>query len=166
MNPTIIQSSSIGTNPSYQSLYGTDQCCIRIYSILKCIFREHHSKVVSTRHYRAPEVIYGLPWNHKIDIWSIACILFEYYTGKTMFQTHDNCEHLAMMDKTIGSPPNSFAKKCKHPFYTRVGTNYVLNWDENTEDGVYVKTNCKPLEVLFELNDFKCKTFSRNIVFG
>jgi len=127
---------------------------------------EHHSKVVSTRHYRAPEVIYGLPWNHKIDIWSIACILFEYYTGKTMFQTHDNCEHLAMMDKTIGSPPNSFAKKCKHPFYTRVGTNYVLNWDENTEDGVYVKTNCKPLEVLFELNDFKCKTFSRNIVFG
>ena len=83
-----------------------------------------------------------------------------------MFQTHDNCEHLAMMDKTIGSPPNSFAKKCKHPFYTRVGTNYVLNWDENTEDGVYVKTNCKPLEVLFELNDLKFKNFSRNTVFG
>ena len=66
-----------------------------------------------------------------------------------MFQTHDNCEHLAMIEKTIGSPPNYFAKKCKHQFYTRVGTNYVLNWDENTEDGIYVKTNCKPLEVIF-----------------
>ena len=66
-----------------------------------------------------------------------------------MFQTHDNCEHLAMMEKTIGSPPNYFAKKCKHQFYTRVGTNYILNWDENTEDGIYVKTNCKPLEVIF-----------------
>jgi len=54
------------------------------------------------RRHRAPEVIYGLEWNHKVDIWSLGCILFELYTGKTMFQTHDNIEHLAMMEKMIG----------------------------------------------------------------
>ena len=49
---------------------------------------------MSTRHYRAPEVIYGLGWNEKIDVWSLGSVLLEYYTGKTVFQTHDNIEHL------------------------------------------------------------------------
>jgi len=65
-----------------------------------------------------------------------------------MFQTHDNVEHLAMMERIIGAPPSSFVRKCKiGGFYTRIGANFVLNWDENTEDGLYVKTHCKPLEV-------------------
>lgn len=38
---------------------------------------EHHSSVVSTRHYRAPEVILELGWSHPCDVWSIGCIIFE-----------------------------------------------------------------------------------------
>ena len=38
---------------------------------------EHHSSVVSTRHYRAPEVILELGWSHPCDVWSIGCIVFE-----------------------------------------------------------------------------------------
>lgn len=59
---------------------------------------EYHSSVVSTRHYRAPEIILNLGWSFPCDIWSIGCILVEFFTGDALFQTHDNLEHLAMME--------------------------------------------------------------------
>ncbi|KAI9781572.1 MAG: dual specificity protein kinase kns1 [Peltula sp. TS41687] len=63
---------------------------------------EYHSSVVSTRHYRAPEIILGLGWSYPCDIWSIGCILVEFFTGDALFQTHDNLEHLAMMESVCG----------------------------------------------------------------
>lgn len=63
---------------------------------------EYHSSVVSTRHYRAPEIILGLGWSFPCDIWSIGCILVEFFTGDALFQTHDNFEHLAMMQAVCG----------------------------------------------------------------
>ena len=63
---------------------------------------EYHSSVVSTRHYRAPEIILNLGWTYPCDIWSIGCILVEFFTGDALFQTHDNLEHLAMMESVCG----------------------------------------------------------------
>jgi dual-specificity kinase len=63
---------------------------------------EYHSSVVSTRHYRAPEIILQLGWSFPCDIWSIGCILVEFFTGDALFQTHDNLEHLAMMEAVCG----------------------------------------------------------------
>ena len=42
---------------------------------------QYHSRVVSTRHYRAPEVILELGWTFPADIWSVGCILMELATG-------------------------------------------------------------------------------------
>ncbi|KAG1669232.1 Serine/threonine-protein kinase Doa [Nymphon striatum] len=47
---------------------------------------EHHSTIVSTRHYRAPEVILEMGWSQPCDVWSVGCILFELYLGITLFQ--------------------------------------------------------------------------------
>ena len=63
---------------------------------------EYHSSVVSTRHYRAPEIILNLGWSFPCDIWSIGCIIVEFFTGDALFQTHDNLEHLAMMEAVCG----------------------------------------------------------------
>lgn len=63
---------------------------------------EYHSSVVSTRHYRAPEIILGMGWSYPCDIWSIGCILIEFFTGEALFQTHDNLEHLSMMEIICG----------------------------------------------------------------
>ncbi|KAK2750031.1 dual specificity protein kinase kns1 [Onygenales sp. PD_40] len=63
---------------------------------------EYHSSVVSTRHYRAPEIILNLGWSYPCDMWSIGCILVEFFTGDALFQTHDNLEHLAMMESVCG----------------------------------------------------------------
>jgi len=34
-----------------------------------------YTTVVSTRHYRAPEVILGTGWSYPCDVWSVGCIL-------------------------------------------------------------------------------------------
>ncbi|KAF8591100.1 CMGC/CLK protein kinase [Ramaria rubella] len=71
---------------------------------------EYHSNVVSTRHYRAPEIILGLGWSFPCDAFSLGCILVEFYTGVALFQTHDNLEHLAMMEAVMGRMPDKFAR--------------------------------------------------------
>ncbi|KAG0297975.1 dual specificity protein kinase kns1, partial [Dissophora globulifera] len=71
---------------------------------------EHHSTVVCTRHYRAPEIILGLGWSYACDIWSIGCILVEFLTGEALFQTHDNLEHLAMMEAVLGPIPDKLIR--------------------------------------------------------
>ncbi len=43
---------------------------------------QHHSSIVSTRHYRAPEVILGLGWSFPCDMWSVGCIMVELLTGE------------------------------------------------------------------------------------
>ncbi|XP_006459318.1 hypothetical protein AGABI2DRAFT_134784 [Agaricus bisporus var. bisporus H97] len=70
---------------------------------------EYHSTVVSTRHYRAPEIILGLGWSFPCDAYSLGCILVEFYTGVALYQTHDNLEHLAMMEMVMGKMPERFA---------------------------------------------------------
>ncbi|KAK2588301.1 hypothetical protein KPH14_004319 [Odynerus spinipes] len=102
---------------------------------------EHHSTIVSTRHYRAPEVILELGWSQPCDVWSIGCILFELYLGITLFQTHDNREHLAMMERILGTIPHRMARKTKTKYF------YYgkLDWDDKSSAGRYVRDNCKPL---------------------
>lgn len=84
---------------------------------------EYHSSVVSTRHYRAPEIILGLGWSYPCDIWSIGCILVEFFTGDALFQTHDNLEHLAMMEAVVGSRIDSHLIQSVNKMSTRSGGN-------------------------------------------
>jgi len=102
---------------------------------------EHHSTIVSTRHYRAPEVILELGWSQPCDVWSIGCIIFELALGITLFQTHDNREHLAMMERILGKMPSRMTTKTKIKYFQHGR----LNWDEESSNGRYVRKNCKPL---------------------
>lgn len=102
---------------------------------------EHHSTIVSTRHYRAPEVILELGWSQPCDVWSIGCIMFELYLGMTLFQTHDNREHLAMMERILGPLPSRMARKTKTKYFYHG----KLDWDEKSSAGRYVRDHTKPL---------------------
>lgn len=110
---------------------------------------EHHSTIVSTRHYRAPEVILELGWSQSCDVWSVGCILFELYLGVTLFQTHDNREHLAMMERILGPLPYRMCRKTKTKYFYHGR----LDWDEKSSAGRYVKDNCKPLQRYLSLED-------------
>ena len=63
---------------------------------------ERHSAIVSTRHYRAPEILLGVSWSFPCDVWSIGCILVEIFTGPVLFQTHENLEHLRIIEIILG----------------------------------------------------------------
>ncbi|KAF3526065.1 hypothetical protein F2Q69_00048968 [Brassica cretica] len=91
---------------------------------------QDHSHIVSTRHYRAPEVILGVGWNYPCDLWSIGCILVELCSGEALFQTHENLEHLAMMERVLGPLPPQMVLRAdrRSDRYFRRGAK--LDWPE------------------------------------
>ncbi|NXX34749.1 CLK3 kinase, partial [Nicator chloris] len=139
-------------NSDFDTLYNENKSCeqksirntsIRVADFGSATFdHEHHTTIVATRHYRPPEVILELGWAQPCDVWSTGCILFEYYRGFTLFQTHENREHLVMMEKILGPLPSHMVHKTRKQKYFHNGN---LVWDENTSDGRYVQENCKPL---------------------
>ena len=110
---------------------------------------EHHSRIISTRHYRAPEVILELGWAQPCDVWSIGCIMFELALGHTLFQTHENREHLAMMERILGPVPARLAARSG----TRHFSGGVLKWDHASSHGKYVRRHCRPLAKYIEKID-------------
>lgn len=130
---------------------------------------EYHSSVVSTRHYRAPEIILGLGWSYPCDIWSIGCILVEFFTGDALFQTHDNLEHLAMMENVVdrkidahliqqvnkmahrnsGNPASKFFKRLKLDYPTQ---------DTTRASRRFVKAMKKLNDIIPSNNSF-CRNF-------
>ncbi|KAI3991712.1 hypothetical protein MKX01_038110 [Papaver californicum] len=103
---------------------------------------QDHSYIVSTRHYRAPEVILGLGWSYPCDIWSIGCILVELCSGEALFQTNENLEHLAMMERVLGRFPSHVLNRVdRHAEkYVRRGK---LNWPEGATSRESIKVVTK-----------------------
>ncbi|XP_058078945.1 uncharacterized protein LOC131227213 isoform X2 [Magnolia sinica] len=58
------------------------RCEVKVIDLgSSCFQTDHLCSYVQSRSYRAPEVILGLPYDKKIDIWSLGCILAELCTG-------------------------------------------------------------------------------------
>jgi len=96
--------------------------------------QDHHSSIVCTRQYRPPEVTLGLDWGMAVDMWSMGCILAELWTGSLLFSTHDEVEHLALIERTLGALPRFMlrAATCK-----RADRNFrhgYLRWPERAID--------------------------------
>lgn len=62
---------------------------------------------VSTRHYRAPEIM--LSWQRydiEVDIWSAGCILAEMIKGKPLFPGEDHIHQFSIITELLGLPPD------------------------------------------------------------
>lgn len=104
---------------------------IRLIDFGSATFEDgHHSRIVSTRHYRAPEVVIGAGWSFPCDLWSIGCVLVELITGETLFQTHEDMEHLAMMQQLLGPFPESLVRRSDSNSKRHFRHNYELNWPD------------------------------------
>ncbi|URE38616.1 Quinolinate synthetase A protein [Musa troglodytarum] len=87
-----------------------------------------NSYVVSTRHYRAPE-----------DLDGAIPVIFG-AVGETLFQTHENLEHLAMMERVLGPLPSNMLRLAARDAerYVRRGR---LNWPECATSKESMKAN-------------------------
>jgi serine/threonine protein kinase len=63
------------------------RCEVKVIDLgSSCFTTDHLSSYVQSRSYRAPEVILGLRYDTKVDIWSLGCILAELSTGYVLLQ--------------------------------------------------------------------------------
>ncbi|PAV81374.1 hypothetical protein WR25_09356 [Diploscapter pachys] len=69
------------------------------------------SDYVVTRYYRAPEVILGLPYSEKVDIWSIGCIFAEMINHQVLFQGKDRVDQWTKIINIMGTPSDTFINK-------------------------------------------------------
>eukprot|EP01059_Diplonema_ambulator_P027885 TRINITY_DN46569_c0_g1_i1.p1 TRINITY_DN46569_c0_g1~~TRINITY_DN46569_c0_g1_i1.p1 ORF type:complete len:451 (+),score=112.13 TRINITY_DN46569_c0_g1_i1:50-1402(+) len=64
-------------------------------------------ELITTRPYRAPEVILGSGWCYPADMFSLGVILYEVFTGRTVFECTRYCDsdaqHLQQMERRLGS---------------------------------------------------------------
>ena len=67
-----------------------------------CFEKEIPYKYLQSRFYRAPEVILGLDYSVKIDMWSLGCILVELYTGLPLFPGNSSYDMLKKMVTVLG----------------------------------------------------------------
>ncbi|XP_038886114.1 serine/threonine-protein kinase AFC3 [Benincasa hispida] len=123
---------------------------------------ENHSSIVSTRHYRAPEVILGLGWSYPCDLWSIGCILVELCSGKALFQTHENLEHLAMMERVLGPLPGHMIQSADQNAEKYFKRGLRLNWPE----GAVSRESIRAVKKLDRLKDMVSQYvgFSRSLL--
>ncbi|KAK3372613.1 kinase-like domain-containing protein [Podospora didyma] len=69
------------------------------------------------RRYRAPEVIMGMSWNTKVDIWSLVPFMWDLFehrpllTGKKEDGTLDDEALVAEMVSVMGPPPKAFLER-------------------------------------------------------
>ncbi|CDR95907.1 serine/threonine-protein kinase, putative [Babesia bigemina] len=81
-----------------------------------------------SRFYRAPEIILGLRYDCKIDVWSAAATIYELATGDVLFAGRTNNHMLKLMMEVKGKVPNRLI---------RAGQLASQHFDENM-DFVYV----------------------------
>ncbi|KAK4749088.1 hypothetical protein SAY87_026537 [Trapa incisa] len=108
------------------------RCEIKVIDLgSSCFETDHLCSYVQSRSYRAPEVILGLPYNQKIDIWSLGCILSELCTGNVLFQNDSLATLLARVIGIIGPIDQAMlaSGKDSHKYFTK---NHML-YEKNQE---------------------------------
>uniref|UniRef100_A0A8C3UC78 Homeodomain interacting protein kinase 4 n=1 Tax=Catharus ustulatus TaxID=91951 RepID=A0A8C3UC78_CATUS len=59
---------------------------------------------IQTRFYRAPEILLGLPFCEKVDIWSLGCVMAELHLGWPLYPGNDEYEQICYICSTLGLP--------------------------------------------------------------
>uniref|UniRef100_A0A5B6YTI5 Putative dual specificity protein kinase CLK1 isoform X1 n=2 Tax=Davidia involucrata TaxID=16924 RepID=A0A5B6YTI5_DAVIN len=79
------------------------RCEIKVIDLgSSCFQTDNLCLYVQSRSYRAPEVILGLPYDQKIDLWSLGCILAELCSGEVLFPNDALVMLLARMIGLLG----------------------------------------------------------------
>jgi serine/threonine protein kinase len=76
------------------------------------------TEYITTRWYRAPEILVG--WSNygaAIDLWAAGCIIGELIGRSPMFPGSDSLKQIQLIVQCLGKPDNAFIENCRKPFY-------------------------------------------------
>nr|GME16276.1 serinethreonine-protein kinase afc2 [Ipomoea batatas] len=110
------------------------RCEVKVIDLgSSCFETDHLCSYVQSRSYRAPEVILGLPYDKKIDIWSLGCILAELCTGNVLFQNDSPATLLARVIGIISPIDQKMLAKGKdtYKYFTKNHMLYERNQETN-----------------------------------
>eukprot|EP00536_Pseudo-nitzschia_multiseries_P004781 jgi/Psemu1/188891/e_gw1.82.59.1 len=93
-----------------------------------CYLTDRQSSYIQSRSYRAPEVVLGLPYDGKIDVWSLGCVVAEMYTGEVTFQNDSIVSMLSRIEAYRGSFPRHMIAQGRQSnrFFTKSGLLYEI----------------------------------------
>ena len=118
------------------------RCEVKVIDLgSSCFIKDHLSSYVQSRSYRAPEVILGLPYGQKIDIWSVGCILAELYTGQVLFLNDTLATLLARVESIIGPIPSYMRDEGAYSW--RYYNDYGKLFDRRATGAVYVSLRAR-----------------------
>lgn len=63
---------------------------------------------VQSMWYRAPEIIFKIPYDFRIDLWSMGCIIYELYYGVAAFRSKKEIDLLTQINYKLGTPSEEF----------------------------------------------------------
>jgi len=91
-----------------------------------CYLTDRQSSYIQSRSYRAPEVVLGLPYDGRIDIWSLGCVVAEMFTGEVTFQNDSVVSMLSRIEGICGTLPKRMTSEGRQSatYYTRTGLLY------------------------------------------
>jgi len=78
-----------------------------------CFLTDTPTTYIQSRSYRAPEVILGLEYDGRIDVWSLGCVLAEMLTGYVLFQNDSVQTMLARIQGVLGPFPEESLGRAK-----------------------------------------------------
>ncbi|KAK1431420.1 hypothetical protein QVD17_07879 [Tagetes erecta] len=110
------------------------RCEVKVIDLgSSCFETDHLCSYVQSRSYRAPEVILGLPYDKKIDIWSLGCILAELCTGNVLFQNDSPATLLARVIGIISPIGQDMLAKGRdtYKYFSKNHMLYERNQDTN-----------------------------------
>jgi glycogen synthase kinase 3 beta len=74
-------------------------------SAKKFVKGESNVSYISSRYYRAPELIFGeSKYSTMIDVWSTGCVIGELMLGKPLFPGENGADQLVQIVKILGTP--------------------------------------------------------------
>uniref|UniRef100_A0A8D0F279 Protein kinase domain-containing protein n=1 Tax=Strix occidentalis caurina TaxID=311401 RepID=A0A8D0F279_STROC len=59
---------------------------------------------IQTRFYRAPEILLGLPFCEKVDVWSLGCVMAELHLGWPLYPGINEYDQVRYICSTLGLP--------------------------------------------------------------
>ncbi|KAI3964815.1 hypothetical protein MKW92_006624 [Papaver armeniacum] len=110
------------------------RCEIKVIDLgSSCFESDNLCLYIQSRSYRAPEVILGLPYDQKIDLWSLGCILAELCSGEVLFPNEALVVLLSRIIGMFGLPDMEMLVKGQetHKYFTKEYDLYHMNEETN-----------------------------------